>query len=219
MEYIGFHNLMKNPFKLLEKGPKPTDLEVQLEKTATKENNNAVTSFLELSTYPLIKYVTQPSLIFTSKLPAVAIYSLGGSQLVKNIMWNGIQTFSWKYLGQIIGSSLMITALLGTSYLVYDLPRVLPLNLTYRYRTKLNELKYIDTNAKRVSHEVATVLKVPTREIVKTCELEINQRESNKYELESRRDHNKISISFFRAILDRVTTQKTIVEGVDVDVD
>ena len=226
LEYVGITTFF-NPSRLIKntEKPKDDDIEKQIKDTQLqrREQNfssgNVVTSMLGLKSYPLIKYMKQPSLIFTSKLPTLAIYSFGGSQIVKTILWNGVQTFSFKTLTNIAGSTIIIGCLLGISYLVYDLPRALPLNLINRYKQKLTELDFAHVNANRVSQEVATVLKVPTREIVKTCEVIINKKESNKYSLEARRDLNKISITFFKHILDRATTQKALVEGLDLEVD
>lgn len=223
IQYLGVAALT-NPLKLLKSGEtKPVrDLENQSSskpELQVARTSSFVTSILGLKSYPLTKYLTEPSLIFTSKLPTLAIYSFGGSQIVKTILWNGVQTFSIKTLGKIAGSTVVIGCLLGVSYLIYDLPRALPLNLTNRYKQKLAELNYTHSNSKRVSEEVAAVLKVPTREIVKTCEVVVNKKESTKIELETKRDHNKISLTFFKQILERATTQKSIIEGLDLDVD
>lgn len=227
LEYIGVPTLL-NPISL-NKNTKTTnknsDIEKQLVNKQLQQNNelgttqNTLTTVLGLTLYPLTKYMKQPSLIFTSKLPTLAIYSFGGSQIVKTIIWNRIQTFSFKTLTHIAGSTIVVSCLLGISYLVYDLPRALPLNLANRYKQKLTELNFAHINAKRVSQEVATVLKVPTREIVKTCEIEVNKKESTKYNLEAKRDKYRISLIFFKHILNATTTQKTVVEGLDLEVD
>lgn len=228
LEYIGIPNLL-NPIRLSKNiettNNKNKDIEKQLVNSQPQVNNepgttqNMITTVLDLKSYPLTKYLKQPSLILTSKLPTLAIYSFGGSQIVKSIVWNGIQTFSFKTLTHIAGSTIIVGCLLGVSYLVYDLPRALPLNLTNRYKQKLAELNFSHINAKRVSQEVATVLKVPTREIVKTCEVIINKKESTKYDLEATRDKYKMSITFFKHILGATTTQKAVVEGLDLEVD
>lgn len=226
IEYIGV-TALANPSKLLKPADTTTvgDIENQtkseseLQVTKANPTSTALTSLLGLRSYPLVKYMTQPSLIFTSKLPTLAIYSFGGSQIVKTAMWNGAQAFSITTLGKIAGSTVMIGCLLGVSYLIYDLPRALPFNLTNRYKQRLAELNYTHSNSKRVSNEVAAVLKVPTREIVKTCEIVVNKKESTKIELERKREHNKISLTFFKQILDRATTQKAIVQGLDLEVD
>ncbi|KAK5779038.1 hypothetical protein RI543_003658 [Arxiozyma heterogenica] len=227
LEYIGVPILL-NPISLNENTKttnKNSDLEKQLVNKQLQKNNelgttqNTLTTVLGLTLYPLTKYMKQPSLIFTSKLPTLAIYSFGGSQIVKAIVWNGIQTFSFKTLTHIAGSTIVVSCLLGISYLVYDLPRALPLNLANRYKQKLTELNFSHINAKRVSQEVATVLKVPTREIVKTCEIEVNKKESTKYDLEAKRDKYRISLTFFEHILNATTTQKAVVEGLDLEVD
>lgn len=226
IEYLGV-TALANPSKLLKSRETTTagDIENQanneseLQVASANPTSTVITSLLGLKSYPLTKYMTQPSLIFTSKLPTLAIYSFGGSQIVKTAMWNGAQAFSINTLAKIAGSTVMIGCLLGISYMIYDLPRALPFNLTNRYKQRLAELNYTHSNSKRVSQEVAAVLKVPTREIVKTCEIVVNKKESTKIELEMKREHNKISLTFFKQILDRATTQKAIVQGLDLEVD
>lgn len=182
-------------------------------------NEKQAGSVLGLGDYPLMQYWKRPSLLFTSKLPALAIYSFGGSKIITTIVLNGLSSFSWKMLGQ-IGSSIIIAgSLLGVSYFIHDLPRALPHNLLIKYQKQLQKMDYIHTNAKRISNEVNAVFKTPTREIMKTCELLVDKQEENKRQLERQQDNNKISIKFFEQILQKSIAQKTVVDAINLDID
>lgn len=224
-QYLGLTNL--NPLNWYKKSDSIENVDIEeIDEESTTEGDNAntaangnVTTALELTGYPLIKYLEHPSLLFSSKIPTLAIYSIGGSRLMNSLIINGLTSFSVKTLTQISGSIIMVGSLLTLSFLIYDLPRALPINLIDRYKSKLQELDYIHANANRISREVQEVFKVPTREIVKACELIVNAKESNKIQLEDKRDHNRISIAFFQQLLQRSTHQKGIVESISLEVD
>ena len=174
---------------------------------------------LGLTDYPLAQYWRRPSLLFTSKLPALVIYSLGGTRIITMVAVNGLSSFSLKTLGQISGSLLLAGALLGISYFINDLPRALPRNLMLKYMGKLQELDYIHSNARRISKEVSDVLKVPSREIHRACDLTVEKRLETKRKLEERRENTRISIRFFKQILDRATAQREVIEAINLDID
>ncbi|KAG0667837.1 mitofusin [Maudiozyma exigua] len=188
-------------------------------KSQTSQSATTVNSILGLGNYPLTQYWKRPSLIFTSKLPALAIYSLGGSKIITTIIFNGISSFSLKSLGQITGSIVAFGSLLGVAYLIYDIPRALPQNLLSKYKDQLLQIDYIHTNAKRISNEVSEVLKTPTREIVKTCELIVDKKQSKQRELERKQQDNKISIQFFDQLLQKATNERSIVNAINLDVE
>lgn len=105
------------------------------------------------------------------------------------------------------------------AYLVHDLPRALPQNLSIKYKIKLQQNDYGHSNAERISKEVREVLRVPTREIVKSCELVMDKKLTAKRDLEGKLENNALSIKFFRQLLERATTERTIVERINLDVD
>ena len=185
----------------------------------TSKSVTTVNSMLGLGNYPLTQYWKRPSLIFTSKLPALAIYSLGGSKIITTIIFNGLSSFSLKSLGQITGSVIAVGSLLGVAYLIYDIPRALPQNLLSKYKDQLLQMDYIHTNAKRISSEVSEVLKTPTREIVKTCELIVDKKQAKQRELERKQQDNKISIQFFDQLLQKVTSERSVVDAINLDVE
>ena len=185
----------------------------------TSKSVITVNSMLGLGNYPLTQYWKRPSLIFTSKLPALAIYSLGGSKIITTIIFNGISSFSLKSLGQITGSVMVVGSLLGVAYLIYDIPRALPQNLLSKYKVQLLQMDYIHTNAKRISTEVSEVLKTPTREIVKTCELIVDKKQAKQRELERKQQDSKISIQFFDQLLQKTTGERSIVDAINLDVE
>ncbi|SMN19588.1 similar to Saccharomyces cerevisiae YBR179C FZO1 Mitofusin [Maudiozyma saulgeensis] len=197
---------------------KPAEIE---KPTATDSNKSITTagSVLGLGNYPLTQYWKRPSLLFTSKLPALAIYSFGGSKIVTTVIFNGLSAFSWKSLGQIAGSVVFAGSLLGMAYIIYDIPRALPQNLLIKYKQHLTEMDYIHTNARRISNEVHDVLKTPTREIVKTCELEVDKKQGKKHDLERKQENNRISIKFFDQILQKATSERNIVNNINLEVD
>jgi len=197
---------------------KPAEIEKQ-NKTEDNKSITTVGSVLGLGNYPLSQYWKRPSLLFTSKLPALAIYSFGGSKIATTVIFNGLSAFSWKSLGQIAGSVVIAGSLLGMAYIVYDIPRALPQNLLIKYKEHLIQMDYIHTNARRISNEVQEVLKTPTREIMKTCELEVDKKQGKKHELERKQENNTISIKFFTEILQRTTSERNIVDSINLEVD
>ena len=108
---------------------------------------------------------------------------------------------------------------MGISYFINDLPRALPRNLMLKYMRKLQELDYIHSNARRISKEVSDVLKVPSREIHRACDLTVEKRLETKRKLEERRENTRISIRFFKQLLDRATAQREVVEAINLDID
>ncbi|CCD24228.1 mitofusin NDAI_0C05690 [Naumovozyma dairenensis CBS 421] len=188
-------------------------------KQSDMNSKGTLSTALGLKDYPLVQYWTKPSLLFTSKVPALVVYSFGGAKIVGNLIINGITTFSWRTLGQVSGSILVITSLLGVAYFIHDLPRALPLNISSKYKTKLENLDYIRNNSDRISKEVRNVLKIPTREILRSCQLVMDKKEGNKRELERTQEDNKISYNFFHKLSERATSQRAIVESINLEVD
>ena len=216
MNYLSW--ALFSPAKLLE-GNKPAAIP-STEKDDSKSGSLAlVGSVLGLGNYPISQYWKRPSLLFTSKLPALAIYSLGGSKIVTTVIFNGLSTFTWRSLGQISGSVLVVATLLGASYFVYDLPRALPQNLLAKYTERLQSLDYTHTNSKRISGEVAGVLRTPTREIVRTCELLVDRKQENKRELERRRESNTLALHFFEQLLATATTQTAATAAINLEIE
>lgn len=180
---------------------------------------HSLSGALGLGSYSFTQYWTKPSLLFTSKIPTLAVYSMGGVQVLKNIVVHGFQFFSWQAIKRISGSLLLLGGFLGAAYLVHDLPRALPENLSAKYKKKLLQNDYAHSNAERISKEVREVLRVPTREIVKSCELVMDKKLAAKREVEMKLDNNSLSIKFFGQLLERATSQRTIVERINLDVD
>ncbi|CCF59850.1 hypothetical protein KAFR_0I00690 [Kazachstania africana CBS 2517] len=184
-----------------------------------EDSNGGVVSTLGLKNYPLTQYWKTPSLLFTSNLPAFAIYSFGGSKIISNVIINGISSISAKSLELLSGYLLLGGCLLSVSYLIHDLPRALPLNLSAKYRSKLDQLNYMHQNATRISKEVRNVLKIPIREMSRTCDSLLDREQDSIKKLEKKKQDNKISFLFFNQLLERAKSQKTIIEKIDLDVD
>lgn len=178
-----------------------------------------VPGILGLKEYPLVQYFSRPSLLFTSRLPTMAIYSVGGSKLMSNIAYNGLRLTSVNSLKKIASPLLILASLLGVAYLIHDLPRALPLNLLRKYKRKLKELDFVHQNAERISREVRVVLKVPIREIYTSCEAVVEKKRAIKREIEDKRASNALSMTFFNRLLAKSQTQLTIVQNINLDID
>lgn len=178
-----------------------------------------LTNALGLQSYSVAQYWTKPSLVFTSKLPTLAVYSFGSVKILRDVVVHGVQSFSWQTFKRVSGSVLLLGGLLGVVYLVYDLPRALPQNLYMKYRKTLERQEYAHANAERVSREVREVLKIPIREILKSCELVIDKKQAVKKDLETQLANNALSTKFFRQLLERAQSQRQIVERINLDVD
>ena len=211
MDYLSW--ALFSPAKLLQGGETPD------EKTEEKGTMALVGSVLGLGNYPLSQYWKRPSLLFTSKLPALAIYSLGGSKIITTVVFSGLRTFTWRSLGQISGSVLAVATLLTVSYFVHDLPRALPQNLLAKYTARLQSLDYIHTNSKRISGEVAGVLRIPTREIVRTCELLVDRKQETRRGLERRKQSNALALRFFDQLLASATAQQSATAAINLDIE
>lgn len=182
-------------------------------------NSNSFTGVLGLGRYSSTQYWTKPSLLFTSRIPTLALYSFGGVKVIKNIVLQGFQFFSWQTIKRISGSLLLVGSLLSIAYLVHDLPRALPQNLSAKYRKTLQENDYAHMNSERISREVREVLRIPTREIVKACELVMDKKQTVKRDLQKKLENNALSVSFFHQLLERATSQRELVERINLDVD
>lgn len=183
------------------------------------EESPSVTNALGLRNYSLTQYWTKPSLVFTSKLPTLALYSFGSVKVLQDVVLHGVQSFSWHTFKRVSGSLVLLGGLLGAVYLIHDLPRALPQNLSMKYRNTLEQKEYAHINAERVSREVREVLKIPIREILKSCELVIDKKQAVKKDLETKLANNALSTKFFRQLLERATSQREIVEKINLDVD
>ncbi|AGO10664.1 AaceriABR195Cp [[Ashbya] aceris (nom. inval.)] len=181
--------------------------------------SHEISSRLGLSTYSINKYWTSPSLILTSRIPALALYSYGGVKIVTNILLYGTRFFSWQSLRKISTSLLLVGSALGAAYIVSDLPRALPINLSNNYRKKLHDLDYIHANADRISKEVREVLKIPTREVVKSCELVLDKKQEQKRKLEVKMQNNALSVDFFQRLAQRASVHREMVEEINLEVD
>ncbi|GAV50409.1 hypothetical protein ZYGR_0U02650 [Zygosaccharomyces rouxii] len=184
-----------------------------------KKTDNEFTTALGLTSYSLNQYWCKPSLIFTSKIPTLAVYSVGGARLMRNVVIHGVQFFSWNAIKKISGSLFIVGTVLGAAYLVHDLPRALPQNLSLKYRKALQESDYVHANSERISKEVREVLRTPTREILKSCELVLEKKNGAQRELEKRRHDNTLSIKYLQQIHERAASQRKIVERINLEVD
>ncbi|AAS50968.2 ABR195Cp [Eremothecium gossypii ATCC 10895] len=181
--------------------------------------SHELTDRLGLSTYSINKYWTSPSLLLTSRIPALAVYSYGGVKLVTNLLLYGTRFFSWQSLRKISTSLLLVGSALGAAYIISDLPRALPINLSNNYRKKLHDLDYIHANADRISKEVREVLKIPTREVVKSCELVLDKKQEQKRKLEVKMQNNALSVDFFHRLAQRASVHRGMVEEINLEVD
>lgn len=185
------------------------------------QTNNAggVTNALGLGNYSVTQYWTKPSLIFTSKVPTLAVYSFGSVKILRNIVVQGFQFFSWSTIKRVSGSLLVLGGLLGAAYLIHDLPRALPQSLSAKYKLTLQRKEYAHSNADRVSKEVREVMKIPIREIVRSCELVVDRKQAVKKDLEKKLANNALSTKFFTQLSERATTQRQVVERINLEVD
>lgn len=183
------------------------------------KTDNGLTNTLALKNYSLNQYWCKPSLIFTTKIPTLAVYSFGGAKLVKNIVIHGVQLFSFGTIKKISGSLLIVGTLLGVAYLVHDLPRALPQNLALKYKKALQESDYAHMNAERISKEVREVLRIPTREIIRSCELVVDKKNGVQWELEKKRQDNSLSMKYLQQVHERAVSQRKIVERINLEVD
>ncbi|CEP61880.1 mitofusin LALA0_S04e02784g [Lachancea lanzarotensis] len=174
---------------------------------------------LGLGQYSVSKYWTNPSLLLTSKIPALAVYSWGGTRVFTTILFYGSRFFSWQAVSRLSSSALILGSVMGIAYLVHDLPRALPLNLSQKYRSKLREVDYAHRNAKRISDEVRDVLRFPSREVVKSCEAILGKKQAARREIETKLQNNILSLKFFRALAHRADTQMQVIEEINLDVD
>ncbi|CAI4277201.1 CFF_collapsed_G0003670.mRNA.1.CDS.1 [Saccharomyces cerevisiae] len=93
------------------------------------------------------------------------------------------------------------------------------MNLSIKYKRKLQELDYIHLNAQRTSNEVRDVLRVPTREILRSCEIIMDKKQITKKELENKKESNLLSIKFFQSLYEGTVAQKLMVEEINLDID
>lgn len=186
---------------------------------ATDSQSKHWMSSLGLANYSPAKYWTNPSLLFTSKIPALAVYSWGGARVVSNIVLYGSRFFSWQSITKISSSFLLIGSVLGAAYLIHDLPRALPLKLSQKYKAKLQELDYSHKNAKRISGEVRDVLRFPSREIIKSCETVLGKKQAARRDIETHLHNNSLSLKFFTDLSRRASAQVEVIEQINLDVD
>ncbi|QLL30857.1 hypothetical protein HG536_0A06720 [Torulaspora globosa] len=182
-------------------------------------SSNSVTAVLGLGNYSIAQYWTKPSLIFTSKVPTLAVYSFGSVKILRNVVLQGFQFFSWNTIRRVSGSLLVLGGLLCAAYLIHDLPRALPQSLSAKYKTTLQQKEYAHANADRIAREVREVMKIPIREIVKSCELAIDKKQAVKKDLEKKLANNALSTKFFAQLLERASTQRQVVERINLEVD
>lgn len=185
----------------------------------TNEGQIGLMKYLGLKNYPLTQYWSRPSLLFTSKIPTLTLYFLGSTKVVGNIILNGIKLSSWSSLKKLSVPVIVVGSLLGLTYLIHDLPRALPMNLSIKYKRKLQELDYIHLNAQRTSNEVRDVLRVPIREILRSCEIIMDKKQITKKELENKKESNLLSIKFFQSLYEGTVAQKLMVEEINLDID
>ncbi|EJS44778.1 fzo1p [Saccharomyces arboricola H-6] len=185
----------------------------------TGEEQTGIMKTLGLKSYPLTQYWSRPSLLFTSKIPTLTLYFLGSTKVAGSIILNGIKLTSWNSLKKLSIPIIVMGSLLGITYLINDLPRALPMNLSGKYKRKLQELDYIHLNAQRTSNEVRDVLRVPTREILRSCEIIMDKKQVTKKELESKKENNLLSIKFFHSLHEGAVTQNSMVEEINLDID
>ncbi|CAI4055780.1 mitofusin SKDI_02G2880 [Saccharomyces kudriavzevii IFO 1802] len=198
---------------------KPATAPLPDTESQAKKNQKGLMKTLGLKNYPLTQYWSRPSLLFTSKVPTLTLYFLGSTKVVGNIILNGIKLSSWSSLKKLSIPIIVVGSLLGITYLIHDLPRALPMNLSSKYRRKLQELDYIHLNAQRTSSEVRDVLRVPTREILRSCEIIMDKKQVTKKELESKKENNLLSIKFFQSLYEGTMAQKAMVEEINLDID
>lgn len=187
--------------------------------TAAAEQDKTLAQKFSLSNYSLTQYWKNPSLIFTSKIPTMFIYSVSGLKMATNILFYGTKFFSLHSLRKLSGSLIVFTSILGVAYLIHDFPRALPLNLSEKYKVKLKEIDFAHTTADRVSKEVTQVFKFPTREIVKTCEVVLDKKNVYRRDLECRLRNNAMSMEFFQGLLSRAASERVAVDAIELEVD
>ncbi|SCU91915.1 LAMI_0E07888g1_1 [Lachancea mirantina] len=196
-----------------------SDVETETGNQISKDDLSLWQTILGINSKSLTKYWTTPSLVLTSKIPALAVYSWGGARVIANVFVYGSRFFSLQSIRTLSTYALLVGSVLGVAYIVHDLPRALPMNLSMKYHRKLARLDYAHSNSKRISDEMRDVLKFPTREIVKSCEAVIDKKQAAKRDIEDKLHMNNLSMKFFRTFLKRATEQLNLVEEINLDVD
>ncbi|KAL6945873.1 hypothetical protein ACO0OE_002852 [Hanseniaspora uvarum] len=112
------------------------------------------------------KLAINPSLIFNSRIPTLALYSLGGSKIISNIVYYGSSFLSWNSIVNLTSTLAATGGCLVGAYLISDLPRALPYNLIKKYKEALNERDYPHTEAVRITKDIRKVLKIPQMELI-----------------------------------------------------
>lgn len=187
--------------------------------TQKSKSTYPIVGSLGLTDYTFDKYWSNPSLIFTSRIPALAVYSYGGVKVLTDALIYGTRFFSWQSIHRLSISLLFVGSAMSIAYLINDLPRALPMNLSLKYRKKLHELDYIHANADRIAKEVREVLKTPTREIMKFCELLLDKKHAQIQTLEAKVRNNELSVAFFQRLAQRASNDTHELETIDLDTD
>lgn len=112
------------------------------------------------------KLAINPSLIFNSRIPTLALYSLGGSKIVSNVFYYGSSFLSWNSIANLATTIAATGGCLVGAYLISDLPRALPYNLIKKYKEALKERDYPHTEAVRITKDIRKVLKIPQMELI-----------------------------------------------------
>ncbi|KAL6927710.1 hypothetical protein ACO0SA_004333 [Hanseniaspora valbyensis] len=122
-----------------------------------------------------------PALIFNSRIPTLALYSLGGSKIINNLIVYGSSMLTWNSITNIATTLLATSGCLVGAYLINDLPRALPYNLISKYRETLKDIDYSHIQAIRVTKDIRRILKIPQLELITKNNLKLfNIKEKEK---------------------------------------
>ncbi|XBW36429.1 hypothetical protein QEN19_002007 [Hanseniaspora menglaensis] len=122
-----------------------------------------------------------PALIFNSRIPTLALYSLGGTKIINNLVMYGSSMLSWNSVANITTTLFATGCCLVGAYLINDLPRALPYNLINKYKETLKELDFAHSQATRVTKDIRRILKIPQLELITKNNLKLfNIKEKEK---------------------------------------
>lgn len=136
-------------------------------KTSNIEGNNLQdASFFNRIASQFGSVYKNPALIFNSRIPTLALYSLGGSKIINTLVAYGSSVLTWNSLVNIATTLAATSGCLIGAYLINDLPRALPYNLISKYKETLKSIDYPHTQAVRITKDIRRILKIPQLEFI-----------------------------------------------------
>lgn len=121
-------------------------------------------------------------------------------------------------LKKISGPLLLGVFGLSVYYLINDIPNAFPRKQARKLKHQIEELDYIHNNADRIAKECRKVLNYPNRLVMNNFQTNIDKKNNEKFDTETKINNSNLSLSYFTGLKNRIDNDCRAISRINLEI-